>query len=166
MSNLAVGTSGGGKTVEKVVIGKGYLNPDTDTLEDVEAPIAVLQGASGVQTKWARQIPPPAPIGTIIDSYPTDADPNFRFHLTGPNPSFYTFTQTLTITRVSTGTHVFESSAGVLASGGPGEQYNFVTNTQLTADLSLPSGFQDIGDPSEVVDNSPGDTYTDPRDIT
>jgi len=168
VSNLAVGTSGGGHAVEQVVIGKGYLNPSTDTLEDVEAAIALLQGAGGVQTNWARQVPAPGSAGIIISSYPTDADPYFRYTIAGKDGTGR-FTQSINVVilRRLTGTGVTDSgvTGGIYYWGsedGPQSWYDVQVTVQNTADDDLPTGFKDIGDASAVVDSGVVG-YQDPR---
>ncbi len=153
----------GGANIKKIVLGKTLYDPGTDTYVDVEAKIAVLNDG-GTMRRWARKCPAASAAHITMDSYPSDSDPYFRYHYVGPDPAYYATTFSYAITRVSTGTLVYEYSSGVLASDGPGEQYTFVVTAQITSDYDIPTDFrpyQTVGDPYI----GSGDTFADPRAI-
>ena len=160
-SGITVFGSPSNGNIKRITLGKAKYDSGTDTYIDVEAKIAVWDNG-GTMQRWARMCPD-ASISVTVDSYPTDGDPYFRYTYNKPDPTYYATTVGVTITRVSTGTTVGEYSSGVLASAGPGEQYNFALTAQITSDYDIPTDFRPYQYPGNVATGSA--SMTDPRAI-
>lgn len=157
-------TAGGiaGAPIRKAWIGKLTYVAATDSYVDQEVKCAAYNDGAALRY-WARQVPNPGAAGLIIDSYPTDADPNFRYHVAGQDTTgTYTQTITITITRRSTGTGPASSGLGYWASDGGQEWYDVVVYVQNTKENALPAVFDAYQQPSDTAGGTSTE-YQDPR---
>jgi len=156
-----------GQPIKAATYGKLTYDAGTDTYVDQVLKCAAYND-SGTLRYWARQVPAPGSAGIIISSYPTDADPYFRYTIAGKDGTgTYTQSISVTILRRATGTAATDTgiTGGIYywrSEDGPDSWYDVTVSIQNTKENSLPSVFDSVQQASDVV-TSGSVGYHDPR---